>query len=74
MPQVKLNVQGMSCEHCVNHVREALAKVPGVTKVSVSLQDNSAEVELSADAGDVTPQLLRAVEAAGYRAEVLPQS
>ncbi len=71
MPQVKLSVQGMSCENCAKHVTEALEKVSGVTKVTVSLRDNTAEVELSSDAGEVTPQLLQAVEQAGYQAQVL---
>lgn len=71
MSQIKLSVQGMSCENCANHVTEALEKVPGVTKVTVSLRDNTAEVELRADAGDVTPQLLQAVEQAGYQAQVV---
>ena len=71
MAQIKLSVQGMSCDHCVSHVTKALEEVPGVTKVTVSLRDNTAEVELSADAGDVTPQLLQAVEQAGYEAQVV---
>ncbi len=71
MSQIKLSVQGMSCENCAKHVTEALEKVPGVTKVTVSLRDNTAEVELGTDAGDVTPQLLQAVEQAGYEAQVV---
>lgn len=73
MPKVKLSVRGMNCEHCVKHVSEALKKVPGVTDVSVSLREGTAEVELSPNAGEreLTPKLLQAVEQAGYHADVL---
>ena len=31
MKELKLEVAGMSCDHCVKAVRDALASVPGVT-------------------------------------------
>ena len=34
----KIKINGLSCEHCVNAVTEALQDVPGVTKVEVSLK------------------------------------
>lgn len=34
---ITLEVKGMSCNHCVASVTEALSKVPGVTKVDVDL-------------------------------------
>ena len=39
------NISGMSCEHCVKHVTEALKKLKGVKSVSVSLKNNNASVE-----------------------------
>ncbi|MEG2018838.1 MAG: cation transporter, partial [Clostridium sp.] len=31
----KISIEGMSCGHCVNHVKEALSELPGVTSVDV---------------------------------------
>jgi copper chaperone CopZ len=33
----ELRIEGMSCQHCVKSVREALTRVPGVTQVSVEI-------------------------------------
>ncbi|GHV37738.1 hypothetical protein FACS18949_18080 [Clostridia bacterium] len=58
-----LNIEGMSCEHCVKHVTEALKGLPGVTSVKVSLKDKNAVVEH----GGVTLDAFRAaVDDAGY--------
>jgi copper chaperone CopZ len=40
-----LKIEGMSCDHCVKHVTEALKGVAGVTSATVSLKDKSAQVE-----------------------------
>ncbi|MDR2500421.1 MAG: heavy-metal-associated domain-containing protein [Treponema sp.] len=59
-----LKIEGMSCEHCVRHVTQALKDVAGVSAVSVNLKDKSALVEhadpVSLDA------LKNAVLEAGY--------
>ena len=42
----RLSIQGMSCEHCVGAVRDALSQVPGVEKVvDVNLDRAEAVVE-----------------------------
>ena len=59
-------VSGMTCAACQSHVEKAVSKVQGVNSVSVSLLTNSMSVE-----GDVAPaEVIRAVEAAGYGAEL----
>ena len=65
--KVRLNIEGMMCEHCVAHATEALEGVPGVTKVKVKLADKSAVVR-----GDDldTEALIAAVKEAGYEATV----
>jgi copper ion binding protein len=40
-----LKIEGMSCDHCVHHVTEALQGVAGVSSASVSLEGKSAQVE-----------------------------
>ena len=64
----KLNVEGMSCQHCVAHVTQALEAVEGVSKATVSLDEKSAVVELSSDVADSV--LVDAVVQAGYEATI----
>ena len=64
----KLNVEGMSCQHCVAHVTQALEAVEGVSKATVSLDEKSAVVELSSDVADST--LVDAVVQAGYETTI----
>jgi len=64
---LKLKVEGMTCNHCVMAVKKALSRVPGVERAEVSLERGEALVEGNAD----LKALIRAVEAEGYRAEVL---
>lgn len=64
----KLNVEGMSCQHCVAHVTQALEAVEGVSKATVSLDEKSAVVELSSDVADNA--LVDAVVQAGYEATI----
>ena len=37
-------IGGMHCEHCVKAVNDALKALPGITSVTVSLEDNVATV------------------------------
>ena len=41
MEKKTLNVEGMSCEHCVKAVNKALAGIAGVANVVVSLKDKT---------------------------------
>ena len=60
-----LNVEGMSCMHCVKKVETALKEVKGVKSVKVSLENKTAEVTLKEDV-DVSV-LKKAVEDEGYK-------
>ena len=62
---IKLEVRGMTCQHCVAAVKKALAAVPGVEEVvEVVLQPGSATIR-----GSATPEaLINAVKQAGYDA------
>lgn len=40
-----LSIEGMSCNHCVMHVKNALTEVQGVASVAVDLASKSAVVE-----------------------------
>lgn len=60
----KILVEGMSCGHCVNHVKEALNELIGVTSVDVKLDTKTALIEASEDVKD--EDIKFAIEDAGY--------
>ena len=63
-----LTVEGMMCEHCVKHVTDALAAVPGVVKAEVKLgkkgKPGTAVVKFTEAVENEA--LTHAVEEAGY--------
>jgi copper chaperone CopZ len=64
----KLEISGMTCGHCVSHVKSALEGMEGVSQADVSLENHEADVTLSGEVIDA--DLIAAVEAAGYQAEI----
>jgi len=42
---IVISVDGMTCENCVRHVKEALEGLTGVTAVEVSLEQGEARVQ-----------------------------
>jgi copper chaperone len=65
-----LKVSGMTCEHCVRAVVDALEGQPGVTRADVNLPGGSATVEY--DEALVSPaELASVVSEEGYEAEEL---
>ena len=60
-----LNIEGMSCGHCVKHVATALEEIAGVEKVTVSLEEKTAVVEHTENT--TLEQMKHAVEEAGYQ-------
>lgn len=65
METIILHVEGMMCKHCQARVEQALTSISGVSKVSVSLEKNSATVECSQVSKDT---LITAIQNAGYEA------
>ena len=59
----KFAVEGMTCNHCRNHVERAILGVEGVTQATVSLED--AEAQIIGTASDEA--LLQAVAEIGYQ-------
>lgn len=64
--QVQLNIEGMTCASCVNHVEKALNKVPGVLAASVNLATEKATVRMLSHTSMAS--LKEAVANAGYKA------
>lgn len=65
--KIELNIEGMTCDHCVNAVKGALEGVPGVESATVSLDEKHAVVNGAID--DPKP-LIAAIEEEGYEATV----
>ena len=60
-----LKIEGMMCNHCVMHVQKALAAVPGVAEVAVSLEEKAAKVKLNQNVSDDVFRTV--IEDAGYQ-------
>ncbi len=62
----RIQIEGMSCMHCVKHVTTALNEVEGVSQVVVNLKQNDAVIEVAENVqNDV---LSSAIAEAGYTA------
>ncbi|NNF58669.1 MAG: heavy-metal-associated domain-containing protein [Rhodothermaceae bacterium] len=59
-----LHIDGMSCQHCVRAVREAIEAIPGVELEDVEI--GSAIVRLDSPDETVREALRQAVDDAGY--------
>ena len=57
----KILIDGMSCMHCVAHVKEALEEL-GAKNIEVSLEQNYAVADIDAS----NDELSAAIEDAGY--------
>jgi Cd2+/Zn2+-exporting ATPase/Cu+-exporting ATPase len=62
---IEVPVEGMDCMECTQHVRHAIAQLPGVSSVEVLLTAQKAVVQLEAGQVDL-PMIRKAVEGAGY--------
>jgi copper chaperone len=64
---LKLRIQGMTCGHCVMHVKRAIAEVPGVEgPVEVSLEKGEALV----NGAPSVEAVIAAVHEEGYTASL----
>lgn len=67
MEDLTLQIDGMSCGHCVARVQKALSKLDGVDIRNVEV----GVAEMGYDPSRVSPdQVLEAVDAAGYEPHV----
>ncbi len=66
---IELEITGMTCDHCVHAVTEALKSVEGVQDAVVSLDEKSAVVTADEiDVAELAAALFAAVEEEGYTA------
>jgi copper chaperone len=64
MKTQELMIEGMSCGHCVMHVKKELSKVSGLTIENVEIGKARVQVDESQVTYD---RIARAVEEAGYK-------
>lgn len=60
-----LNVQGMSCNHCVKAVEENVGQLDGVASVTVHLSDALVDVEFDQAKAPLT-KIIETIEDQGY--------
>mgnify|MGYP001313384614 CR=1 FL=1 len=60
-----LNVEGMSCQHCVNSINKAVGELKGVDKVWVDLKGKTVSVEYNSDQLGLD-QIKEVIEDQGY--------
>ncbi|HHX01033.1 MAG TPA: heavy-metal-associated domain-containing protein [Firmicutes bacterium] len=60
----KVYIEGMSCQHCVNRVKDALNAVEGIAVINVDLDNNVAMIEVPPFMDEV--KIKDAVSEAGY--------
>ncbi|WP_291732128.1 heavy-metal-associated domain-containing protein [Clostridium sp.] len=53
----KIIIKGMSCSHCVNHVRQALSELKDSQKVEVNLEQKYAIVETSSNDEEIKEKI-----------------
>lgn len=58
-------IDGMMCQHCVNHVKTALLGIDGVKSVNVSLEKKLAEIDAEPNVSD--EQIKKVIAEAGYK-------
>lgn len=65
MNTLKLNVNGMSCEHCVKSIKNVLLEKNGITLVEVSLKEKSVKIDY-ADEVITIDEIRNIIEEIGY--------
>ncbi len=65
MQHITLNVQGMSCGHCVNSIEQNVGQINGVQSVKVNLEEGKVDVTFNSD--EVSLKDIRdVIEVQGY--------
>ena len=68
MKQITLNVQGMSCGHCVNSVESNVGDINGVDSVTVHLKLGKVDVVFDENTTNVK-EITDVIEEQGYEVE-----
>lgn len=63
-----LNVEGMSCQHCVNSITKAVGELKGVNGVSIDLKGKTVSVDYDPDQVGLD-KIKEVIEDQGYEVE-----
>ena len=66
MTKTKLKIDGMSCQHCVKTVTNALTELEGVKRAKVNLRKGEAVVHFDDDRVNIA-NLTEAITSAGFQ-------
>ncbi len=65
MVKTTLNIEGMTCDHCVGSVTKILENFSGITEVTVSLAENTATVSYDENKTSLS-EMSKAIEDDGF--------
>ncbi len=68
MITTKINVAGMTCQNCVDHVTEELEEIPGIVSIDIQLgeEDDPTVVRVTSEDRIADDVLEAAIDEAGY--------
>lgn len=68
MITTKINVSGMTCQNCVNHVTEELEELPGIVSIDIQLgeEGSPSEVRITSEDRIADDAIAAAIDEAGY--------
>ena len=69
MKNIIIKIKGMGCQNCVNAVTESLNELDGISKVNVSLEKESAEVEFD-ESKINSEKMIEAIKELEYEASI----
>ncbi len=69
MKNIIIKIKGMGCQNCVNAVTESLTELEGISKINVSLEKESAEVEFD-ESKINADKMIAAIKELEYEASV----
>ncbi len=64
MTEINLNIEGMSCQHCIMSVKKAIGALKGVEQTEVSIGNAVVKYDDSRIKGE---EIEAAIEKAGYK-------
>ena len=64
-----LNVNGITCEHCVDTIKEAVVILVGVLRVDVDIEQKQVVVEFDAKMGKLE-DLIDKIEGVGFKVRI----
>lgn len=68
MKEIKIHIEGMKCEGCVNRVKNVISSLKDVSTYDVSLENK--ELVATVKKEKVIPEILSKIDALGFTASV----